>query len=192
MTVYLFTTEILISSTIAMPVHVAFYVEIYDIILDDFGERKQMQTFCNITWPRNIKTSISISPLETSWSLLQNLSNRDFQAQFLWKLCRNEHSWEKLGGENRKRKVSIQIFTEYAAFFQNYRHQKGDDSISKSYAQNFEYLAYLDLFLLWRMGGYLLISSSSFVHFQYTSLQQTTVDSAKMREHTHLFPLRSI
>ena len=60
MNVYLFTTKILISSTIGMPVQVAFYVEIYDKIPNDFDENKQMQTFCIIAWPRSIETSISI------------------------------------------------------------------------------------------------------------------------------------
>ena len=36
----------------------------------------------------------------TSWNLLQNLSNRDFLAKFVKKLCRNEHSLSKLASEN--------------------------------------------------------------------------------------------
>ena len=59
MNVYLFTTKILISSTIGMPVQVAFYMEIYDKILNDFDENKQMQTFCIIACPRSIKISKS-------------------------------------------------------------------------------------------------------------------------------------
>ena len=43
-----------------MPVQVAFHVEIYDKIPNDFDENKQMQTFCIIAWPRSIETSISI------------------------------------------------------------------------------------------------------------------------------------
>ena len=35
----------------------------------------------------------------------------------------------------------------------DYRHQKGCNLISKSDVKNFNYLAYLDHFLLWRMGG---------------------------------------
>ena len=45
MNVYLFTTKILISSTIGMPVQVAFYVEIYDKIPNDFEEKKKCNRF---------------------------------------------------------------------------------------------------------------------------------------------------
>ena len=60
MNVCLFTTEILISVTIGMPVHVAVYVEIYDEVPNDFDEKKKIQKFCIIAWTGSIKTSISI------------------------------------------------------------------------------------------------------------------------------------
>ena len=60
MNVYLFTTKILQGATIGMPVHVAFYVKIYDEIPNDFDEKKKVQTFCIIAWPVSIKTSINI------------------------------------------------------------------------------------------------------------------------------------
>ena len=41
MKVYLFATKILKGATIGMPVHVPFYVEIYDQIPNDFDEKKK-------------------------------------------------------------------------------------------------------------------------------------------------------
>jgi hypothetical protein len=60
MNVYLFTTKIPKATTIGMHVHIAFYVEIYDKTPNDCDEKKIMQTFYIIAFPRSIKMSISI------------------------------------------------------------------------------------------------------------------------------------
>ena len=65
---------------------------------NDFRKNKEIQIFCIIAYHRSIKTWKNTWSLERSWNLLQNLSNRDFLAQFVKKLCRNEHSWSELGG----------------------------------------------------------------------------------------------
>ena len=98
--VYLLARKILKSATIGTPAHFAFQVEICHKTSNNFCKNRKIWTFCIIAYPRSIKTSKSIWPLESSWNLLQNLSNRDFLAQFVQTLCRNEHSWSKWGTEN--------------------------------------------------------------------------------------------
>ena len=65
---------------------------------NDFLKNIEIQMFCIIAYHRSIKTWKNTWSLERSWNLLQNLSNRDFLAQFVKKLCRNEHNWSELGG----------------------------------------------------------------------------------------------
>ena len=65
---------------------------------NDFFRNIEIEMFRIIAYHRSITTSKNTWSLERSWNLLQNLSNRDFLAQFVKKLCRNEHSWSELGG----------------------------------------------------------------------------------------------
>ena len=64
------------------------------------------QTFCIIACPRSIVISKSSWLSKSFWNLLQNLSNRDFLAKFVQKLCRYEHIWPKSCSENGSQTVS--------------------------------------------------------------------------------------
>ena len=106
MDVYLLRRKILRDATIGMHGHYAFLHRFAKMTPNDFLKNKEIQMFCIIAYHRSIKTSKNTWSLESSWNLLQNLSNRDFLAQFIKKLWRNEHSWSELGGVTGSQKAA--------------------------------------------------------------------------------------
>ena len=73
---------------------------------NDFHKNKEVQIFCIIAYHRSIETWKNKWLLERSWNWLQNLSDWDFLARFVKKLCRNEHSWSELGGVTGSQKLA--------------------------------------------------------------------------------------